>query len=105
LTNLAIGLIIAISTVLLTIIAVLIIVLRGYIKEEKEEFENYKVRKITGREIEEIRRVLVTHGTNGLLRSNIMDLVYTIRAIQIGDYEDMDPYVPDDPYDGLEEQE
>jgi len=81
------------------------IILWGYIKEEKEEFDNYKVRKITGREIEEIRRVLVTHGLNGLLRSNVMDLVYTIRAIQLGDYEDMDPYVPDDPYDGLEEQE
>jgi hypothetical protein len=96
---------IVISLCLFGIATTVSIMLRGYIREEKEEFKNYKVRKITGREIEEIRRVLVTHGMNGLLRSNILDLIYTIRAIQLGDYEDMDPYVPADPYDGLEEQE
>jgi hypothetical protein len=104
LTNLEYGLL-ATTLSLFGLVVATAIVLWGYLKEEKEEFDDYKVRKVTGREIEEIRRVLVTHGMNGLLRSNVMDLVYTIRAIQLGDYEDLDPYVPDDPYDGVEVQE
>ena len=101
LDNMMIGLSIGFFIIIIT----MAIMLRGYMKQEVEEDESYRVRKISGREIEEIRRVLMHYGMNGLLKSNVLDLIYTIRAIQIGDYEDMDPYVPDDPYDGIGEQE
>jgi hypothetical protein len=77
---------------------------RGAIRDRKVIIENYTRTKLTGVLIEEIRRKLWLYGKNAITEYDILDLIYTIRDIQLGIYSDEDPYVPSDPYDGLNDE-
>ena len=70
-----------------------------------ENLLSYKRKKLTGVQIEEIKRKLLSTNQMLITKTEILDLIYTIKALQLGDYIDKDPYMPDDPYDGIEESE
>lgn len=82
----------------------LFITVRGALKNTTNILENYSRTKLTGVLVEEIRRKLWLWGKNGVSEYDILDLIYTIRDIQLGIYVDEDPYIPSDPYDGLNEE-
>lgn len=79
-------------------------IIRGFLIQVKSFNSSYKRRKLTGVQIEEIRRKLSVAGLAGIELREVLDLIYIIRAIQIGDYSDNDPFVPHDPYEGIEEE-
>ena len=78
------------------------IILRGVFKTEKDT--NRKSKPLTGREVEEIRRKLLLTSLNGITKSEVFDLIRTIRDIQLGIYKDTDPYMPADPYSDVDEE-
>lgn len=88
--------------ILFTLVILSVIVLRGVFKTEKET--NRKSKPLTGREVEEIRRKLLLTGLNGITKSEVFDLIRTIRDIQLGIYKDTDPYIPADPYVDVDEE-
>ena len=77
----------------------LLLIVVGFMRTEKFIYENYKEKSLTGVEIEEIRRKLIVTGINGLSHSDVFNLIYTIRQIFIGNYQDNNPYLPPDYYD------
>lgn len=81
----------------LVTIAVLAVVLRGAISSQEIDPE-FEPRALTGREREEIRRRMVNIGTNVVTSDDVLNLLYTIRQIELGNYTDDDVYIPDDPY-------
>jgi hypothetical protein len=81
------------------------IIIKGYLFQTSDFNKLYKRRKLTGTQIEEIRRKLEIAGLSGVQRREVLDLIYVLRAIQIGDYSDKDPYVPSNPYEGIEEEQ
>ena len=89
--------------VLLSVISILSIMLRGSIRITADITNDYKITLLPGTMVEEIRILLINYGFNAITPQNVLDLIYTIRAIQLGHYEDTDPFIPADPYDGLEE--
>ena len=86
--------------ILIAIIFVLIIIIRGCIKVDPPS-PNEVIRNYSGREIETIRYKLVNVGLNAISKTEMLSIIKTMRAIQLGDYKDVDPYVPADPYEGL----
>ena len=85
-------------------LAATILVIRGMLKTEKSNIENYKRKILSGVETEEIRRRVIEYGMSKITINDVLNLIYTKRAIEVGAYEDIDPYVPADPYDGIEEE-
>ena len=79
----------------------LLIVVRGmWISTDHPE--EMQVQKLTGREIEKLRRTLLTVGMSAVNFVDFANLIHTINSIQIGDYEDKDPFVPqEDPYEDI----
>ncbi len=80
---------------------VLLIIIRGMINFRQEEIDGAKITSLTGREIEAIRRKIIHSGRQDLSYSGALSLVKTLQDIQLGAYEDTDPYVPADPYEGI----
>jgi hypothetical protein len=93
-----------IACVSIFINVMLAITVAGAIKKNRDATAGYLRKKLTGIEIEELRRLVMTTGLADISESNVLDLIYVIRAIQLGDYEDKEPYVPDNPYDGIGEE-
>lgn len=90
--------------VLVVVIVFMFIILRGMIATVGGTFDNYKRKNLTGREREDIRRRLIAQGMGAVHPHEVMDLIYSWRALELGQYTDEDPYVPqDDPYDDIEE--
>jgi len=89
--------------ILVVIVALGIIVIRGMLASRDSMIDSYKRRDLTGREREDIRRRLLASGTSAIHPHEILDLIYTFRSVELGQYEDKDPYVPADPYDDIEE--
>lgn len=86
-----------------TSIAVLLgLMLRGAIRMHSDDLANYKVRHLTGREIEIMRRKVLQSGISSVSLQDVMGLITTLNMIQLGNYEDTDPFSPADPYEGLE---
>lgn len=84
-------------------VAVLLgIMLRGAIRMHGDDLASYKVTQLSGREIEVLRRQAINTGMSSIRLHDVLDLITTLNMIQLGNYEDKDPYVPADPYAGLE---
>jgi hypothetical protein len=81
-----------------------VILLRGAIVQQQIELSSYKRKDLSGREIETMRRLIVAKGPSAITVHDVLNLIYTIRSIQLGDYSDIDPFVfsSEDPYDSLE---
>ena len=94
-----IALIITVSLLTILSIVMLIMVL-GCLREERDPTEG-RIRDITGREIEVIRYRATNIGKVAISKTDILNVIRTIRSIQLGVYKDNDPYVPNDPYEGL----
>jgi hypothetical protein len=83
-----------------------VFVIKGFLKTRDTDLKSYKRNTLTGVKIEEIRRRLIHGGMNDIIGKDVLDLIYTIRTIQLGVFEDKNPYVPPgDPYDGIQEDE
>lgn len=80
----------------------LFFVFRGATKEDEETIETYKRQKLSGVDVETIRRTILAYGRKGISVHDVMDLIYTIRSIQLGQYTDTNPYMPANPYDGFD---
>ena len=89
----------ALVVVLVVATIVLSIILRGALRFE-DDFEG-EISPLTGREIEVIRRKLVSVGVRGITTNEAFSLVKTLRDIQLGMYVDSDPWVPADPYEDI----
>lgn len=81
----------------------LITVLRGALRVDQEDRDQIEIKPLTGRDIEVIRRKLVNVGLGGVSLNEVLNLVKTIRDIQLGVYEDKDPYLPADPYGDIDD--
>lgn len=96
------------SLILNAVFAILIvlsgIILRGIMKNNSATIENYKRHDLTGRERETIRRKIIASGLTTVHPHEILDLIYTFRSIEVGDYHDNDPYVPVDTYEDLDNE-
>ena len=79
------------------VIAYLVIVLRGAMKTTEIDPE-FDPKVLTGREREEIRRKIVNLGPAAVSSDDVLNLLYTFRMIELGEYTDEDVYVPEDPY-------
>lgn len=90
---------------LMIAIAFMILILKGIMASREQMVADYKRRNLSGREREEIRRRLLSQGIGGVHPHEVLDLIYSFRAVELGQYRDSDPYVPDDPYDDLDEYE
>lgn len=93
----------AIVVIQTCIIAMMYIIIRGMMKTQQSLVLDYKRHNLTGREREEIRRRLLAQGTTAVHAHEILDLIYSFRAVELGQYKDDDPYVPEDPYDDVED--
>ena len=87
---------------LLAIVSVMGVVIRGAIRREVIDGETFKT--LTGREIEQIRIKAITVGMNSITKHEVMNVIHTVRAIQLGTYEDKDPYIPADIYADVEDR-
>jgi len=94
-----IGLWVAVS-VLVMVCVFLGLLVMGCLKEERGNNEG-RIRDISGREIEMIRYKLTNIGKVSVTKTEMLNIIRTMRSIQLGVYKDVDPYVPDDPYEGL----
>lgn len=94
---------IVIIVILSLIIVGLALPLMGAIKKQNLLLETYRRKDLSGVEIETIRRLAVAKGSDAVTLHDILNLIYTIRSIQLGGYEDKDVFVfsQEDPYDGL----
>lgn len=81
---------------------VLGIMLRGAIRMHNDDLASHKIAQLSGREIEIIRRKAISSGMSSITLHDVLNLVTTLNTIQLGNYEDKDPYVPADPYEGLQ---
>lgn len=79
------------------------VVLRGALRVDQEERDQIEIKPLTGRDIEVIRRKLVNVGLGGVSLNEVLNLVKTIRDIQLGLYEDKDPYLPADPFGDIDD--
>ena len=77
------------------------ILIRGFILGEDEGNKSTIGAPITGTEIELIRRKLVNVGMRSITRSDMFNMMATIRGIHMGTYTDKDPYMPADPYEDI----
>ena len=87
--------------VFLVAIGIFSIVLRGLLSSNSSEI-NEQRKKLTGRDREALRRKLIASGFSTVTISEVLDLLHTVRQIELGSYRDEDPYIPDDPYDDVE---
>lgn len=93
---------IGIAFVSTSVAMLLAIMLRGAIRMHSDDLKNYKVCHLTGREIEIMRRQVLQSGVSSISLQDVMSLITTLNMIQLGNYEDKDPFSPADPYEGLE---
>ena len=79
-----------------------IILVRGALMSNRDSLAGYKRSDLSGRSREEIRRRLLAGGMNAVSPIDVMNLIYTFRSIELGTYNDDDPYIPSsevgDPY-------
>jgi hypothetical protein len=86
------------------LVALAIIVIKGMLASNSATFDDYKRHSLTGVEREDMRRRLLAQGLNGVHPHEVMDLIYTFRSIELGQYKDEDPYIPqEDPYEDIDE--
>lgn len=86
--------------VLLIALVIMGIMLRGALKSEKVD-PNFEPRALSGREREEIRRKIVNMGPPAVSSDDVLNLLYTFRQIELGQYTDEDVFVPEDPYEDV----
>jgi len=84
----------------LIVIIVGIFVVRGFMTSTMVDPE-FNPSALTGREREEIRRRATQLGNRGVSVEDTLNLLYTFRLVEIGQYTDEDIYVPDDPYEDI----
>lgn len=87
--------------ILIAVIVALVIVIRGFVLSEDQDNKTTVGYPITGTEIELIRRKMVGVGMKSITRTDIFNMMATIRAIHLGTYTDKDPYMPADPYEDV----
>lgn len=92
--------IISIFSIMMFVIILLSIALRGALNSTKID-TNFKPHPLTGREREAIRRKVVNLGQRGVSVDDVLNLLYTFRLIELGQYTDEDIYVPDDSYEDI----
>lgn len=80
---------------------ILAMIVRGALNADRQERNKMNIRRMTGREIETMRRRLVAVGNPALNLSDTFSLILTIREIQLGTYTDDDPWIPADPYEDV----
>jgi hypothetical protein len=78
------------------------IIIRGAISRESIKDEQYGT--LTGRQIEAIRLKLISVGVNAVTKFEVMNVIHTVRAIQLGTYDDIDPYIPADIYSDVDDK-
>lgn len=94
-----------IAIILLIILSAALVVcigiIRGALKIEKS---SDKIRPLTGKEIEVMRRKLATVGLQAISKTEVFCLIKTIRDTNLGIWKDPDPYFPADPYEDIDRQ-
>jgi hypothetical protein len=77
-------------------------IIRGALTNNQDMLEDYHRKDLSGTQREEIRRRLIVGGKGAVGAHEILDLIYTFRSVELGQYNDEDPYVPSDPYDDID---
>lgn len=75
------------------------ILIRGMTFHRQDELGKIEPRAMTGYEIEGIRRQLIHTGRQDLTLGAALSLIKTLQDIQLGTYEDTNPFVPADIYE------
>lgn len=63
----------------------------------------YEPEILTGKDIENIRLKIMS-GASMIGNDYILDLIFTLRHSILGTYEDLDGYVPPDPYENISKE-
>lgn len=87
--------------ILIIVVIALCFMLRGATLSKSEDIESYVITRLTGVDIEKIRRDIINVGMNALTTHDVLNLIYVVRSIQLGTYTDENPYVSQHPYDGF----
>lgn len=87
------------------VIVAMALIISGFMKSHQSMVAGYKRRNLTGRDREEIRRRLLAKGITDVHPHEVLDLIYTFRAVELGQYSDEDPYIPEDPYSDVDDYE
>lgn len=87
---------------LVLVILVQLVIIRGATKTERSSMRDPVF--LTGREIELIKRKIESVGMNAISINNVLDMIHTINGIQLGTYTDLDPFLPHDPYEDVDEK-
>lgn len=88
--------------IILILISLLIIcfgIIRGFLRTEQKTGE---IKDLSGKEIEFIRRKLVSIGIQSVSKNEVFSLIKTIRDTNLGTWMDNDPYFPADPYEDID---
>lgn len=77
-------------------------VIRGFLRNDRTNTGKHV--PLSGKEIEEIRQKLSSLGIQTVTADDIYNLIRTIWELNLGVYQDTDPYLPFDPYDNVGEE-